>query len=717
LLNANLFMKKYTLFLAVSIACLLLFSSHKTDEGMFPLSHLSQVDLKEAGFRIGEKDIFNPDGVALTDALVRLGGCTGSFVSDQGLIITNHHCVFGTVAGLSDKENDYLENGFYASDKTKELKTSMTCKITKSYEDVSMKILDGVNLNQNPVSKKEIIRENMDRLLNEERSKYPELSIEISEMFVGYSYTLFRYQILNDVRLVYVPPRTIGEFGGETDNWEWPKHTGDFSFVRAYVGKDGKPAAYSEDNIPYKPRKHLVVNPNGTKNEDLVFILGYPGRTYRNQPSQFIQYQQEHILPFISEWYGWRMETMEEYGKEDRDKYLSMAGTIKGLANTKKNFEGKMYGLKQTGLLEVKQHEQAALRSKMEEMGTETKFFDVIDSLYQIRLNNARKDLLLNRYYSDCGAFMAAITIENMKVKKTPKPSDTAFWNIWKKDLRSKLQSRYSLLDESLDRKILTELLNRTKALPKNQSLKSVNKIKNAEKWAIKAYESSYYDDPTLLYKMIDSLPWLVYSNSDELQKLASKMLPELLKSGAEQTAIEDALNNQLPLLLDARIKYDNKNFIPDANSTLRFTYGYIKGYKEGLNPHLQPFTHKKEIFDKMATDNVDYRVSTPVRELLLTERIAKELLDEETDDLVICMLYNMDTTGGNSGSPIMDADGKLVGVNFDRAYTATLNDYSWNVDYSRSIGVDIRYVLFTMKYLNNAEPLIKEMGITLSTP
>ena len=206
----------------------------------------------------------------------------------------------------------------------------------------------------------------------------------------------------------------------------------------------------------------------------------------------------------------------------------------------------------------------------------------------------------------------------------------------------------------------------------------------------------------------------MVYKEKGKLRILAKALLPILKEIEDRNIGISAQLNNLMPTLLDARINYNQKKFIPDANSTLRFTYGYISAYKTGLNKHPEPYTQRKEIFEKNATDNIDYRLSVAVKGLLQTENIAEELLDSETKDLVICMLYNMDTTGGNSGSPVMDAEGNLVGVNFDRAYTATLNDYSWNADYSRSIAVDIRYVIFTMKYLNHADNLLSEMGINL---
>src|SRR5690554_1327404 len=313
------------------------------DEGMFPLSDLNRVDLKKAGLEISQTDIFNPGQVGLVDALVRVGGCTGSFISDEGLIITNHHCAFGAVRLASTPENDYLTNGFVARQKEHEIQAQgLTIRITDSYEDVSNRVLQAAQSSTDPAERIHLITEQRLAIAKEAEEKDPSIKAEVSEMFIGKSYVLFRYKTIEDVRLVYVPKESIGVFGGESDNWVWPRHTGDFAFLRAYVAPDGSPASYSKDNVPYNPKKHLKVNAQGVKEGDFTFILGYPGRTFRHRPAQYIEYQERFLLPYTSELYEFQNKVMEEAGKNNKATEISLATRIKRNANVMKNYQGKM---------------------------------------------------------------------------------------------------------------------------------------------------------------------------------------------------------------------------------------------------------------------------------------------------------------------------------------------------------------------------------------
>ena len=335
----------------------------KPDEGMFPLSDIKNINLNEKGLKISVDEVYNPNGVSLVDALVKLGGCTGSFVSNEGLIITNHHCVFGIVSNASTVENNYLENGFLAESREKELPAKgLSCRITDSYEDVSVEVLEAANSAEDISKRTTAISDKIKEIVEREQKKDSTITATVSEMFVGEQYVLFKYKTINDVRLVYVPPRNIGEFGGESDNWVWPRHNGDFSFVRAYVAQDGSNAKYSEDNIPYQPKKFLQVNPNGVNEEDFVFILGYPGRTYKHQPSQFLMMQEKYQLPYIQDLFAWMINLYEKRGENDPEFALNISSAIKGLANTEKNYRGKMQGMERLKLVQKKQEEEKQLQ-------------------------------------------------------------------------------------------------------------------------------------------------------------------------------------------------------------------------------------------------------------------------------------------------------------------------------------------------------------------
>jgi len=262
-------MKNRILILTICLFIIIIFSgtiSFIPEEGMYPLSEIHKLNLNEAGLKISVDEVYNPDGISIIDGLVKVGGCSGSFVSEEGLIITNHHCVFGSVQRASTLENNHLENGFLAKTREEEIVAEgLACHITESYEDVSEKILKAAEEADDISKRSELIEKKIKEIVKDEEKKDSTIKAEVSEMFTGQSYVLFRYKIINDVRLVYVPPRNIGEFGGESDNWIWPRHTGDFSFVRAYVAPDGTPGKYSPNNIPFKPKRFIKVNPNGVQ--------------------------------------------------------------------------------------------------------------------------------------------------------------------------------------------------------------------------------------------------------------------------------------------------------------------------------------------------------------------------------------------------------------------------------------------------------------------
>lgn len=699
----------------IALGLCLSFSSFSTlEEGMFPLSELHRVDLEKAGLKLPLKSIYNPEGTSLVQALVRVGGCTGSFVSNEGLIITNHHCAFGAVAAASDPEHDYITEGFMAKERSKEIPTSIKARITASYEDVSAQVLNGLNAISDPAARSMKLDANIEQLVKDEQANHPDLLIEVSEMLQGKSYTLFRYQELKDIRLVYVPQRSIGEFGGESDNWVWPRHTGDFSFMRAYVGKDGQPAEYAEDNIPYTPKEFLKINPNGVKENDFVFILGYPGRTYRNQPAQFLEYQNTYQMPYISQWFDFQIEQMQELGREDKALEIAFASRIKRLANTTKNYKGKMQGLQRTSVIADRKKDDEGMMAMVNndpalknEYGT---VFQEIDQIYQEKLATAQRDLWLGQVFSSSGLFFSAGYVANRQeaykdVKKADRDNFIAMEFV---NRAATLKRNGSIAHPELEKRLIKALLYYGATLPEGQrpaSLEAFSKesdIKESiDAFVEKNYAKSLFSNTEKYTEMLEKSSAKLMKVKDPFMEIAGDLWKQLMKYQDAEKKRLDALTILLPKMIDIRQMYQKSTFLPDANSTLRFTYGYIRGYSPADAEVHNPFTHVKGILEK-ASNSGDYYLEEYIQKLL-----------ESADPMsIVCFLYNLDTTGGNSGSPIMDDKGQLVGVNFDRAYTATINDFAWNEEYSRSIGVDIRYVLLIVKELGKGDHLLKEMGV-----
>lgn len=715
-----IFNSRLLLFFVLSGLLFAGFYRFRPDEGMFPMSELSRLDLKKAGMRLTSEELFNPGGVSIADALVRVGGCTGSFVSSEGLIVTNHHCAFGSVQAASSVENDYIEEGFLAQRKEDEIEAKgITCKITQSYTDVSDQILASIQGESDPAKRVQLSAQKIREIEKTENEQNPGLSCEISEMFTGKTYVLFRYQIIKDVRLVYVPPRNIGEFGGEADNWEWPRHNGDFSFLRAYVSPDGKPAPYSPENVPFKPKKHLQVNPNGAQDGDFIFILGYPGRTFRNQPSRFIQYQEKYQLPYIADLYEFQIQTMKDLGAQDKVLEIRVADRIKSLANVSKNYRGKIEGLKEINLTRQKASEDAELQQFIaqnpELSSTYGQLMPSIDQVFDEMEKMAPLNLWMNQIYGSAEILAAAaLLIDAGEKMPQVKPEDQ---EKIKKQFILKMRSYLTEMDAVVDQKLLTRMIVDARKLPATLKVNAVEELfksckdeqdisNKLKKWR----EKSVLIRPAMTYELI-GMPL------DSLKRLKDPILNFVfaLKAQADQMrpaaqARTGQLSQLMAAYVEAKMKQSQTQFIPDANATLRLTYGYIRGYsvKDAVNYKSQ--TWLSGMVEKSAAGG-DYTIHPKVK-ALYESKIFGNYRAKDKNDVPLAILYNTDTSGGNSGSPIMDADGKLIGINFDRAYHATINDYAWNEKYSRSIGVDIRFVLWVTQQVSGADFLLKEMGI-----
>jgi hypothetical protein len=694
------------------------------EEGMYPITSLGKLDLKAKGLKIDPAGIYNPKGSSLIEAVVQLSGCTGSFVSPDGLIITNHHCVFGAVQSASSVEKDYLTNGFLAKTRGDEIQArGMTARITEQMRDVTADVMSVVKDSMDPLERAKAIEGRIAELTKKAQAELPGKSIAISEMLAGKSYVMFVATVLRDVRLAYVPPRSIGEFGGEDDNWVWPRHTGDFSFVRAYVAADGKPAEHAAANVPYHPKRYLKVNPAGVNDEDFVFILGYPGRTYRHQTSYYMAYEENLRMPFVADLYEWQIKTMEELGRADRATALKFDARIKGLANTMKNYRGKLVGMKRLQLVAAKQQEEAGLQKFIEaEPQRKLVYGTVLEQtakVYAEMTSRAPYELVLDNIASMSVLARLGTTVFEAG-REAGKPSaerQAPYRDDALAAARKGAAATFANFHEPAEKLFLRKILALAAALPRDQRIAPIDdRLKgDYSEQAISRFVDEAVAATTLktaegfgaaVGKSAEALSQL----NDPFVNLAKDLAPlaQQLRDVRQRRSAE--LSKLSALLIDVKQQYQQKDFLPDANSTLRFTYGHIRSYSPADAVIHTPISTLTGVIQK-TRDEYPYATPAEVRALYKAKDFGRYRLPKQ-NDVPVALLYNTDTTGGNSGSPLMNARGELVGVNFDRAWGATINDYAWNEAYSRSIAVDIRYVLWVTEKLGKADFLLKEMGV-----
>ncbi len=690
-------------------------SGLKADEGMYPMSELKGLDLAARGIELTADQLFNPNQVSLVDGICRVNGCTGSFISPEGLIITNHHCAYDAIQQASTASRDLLGDGFQAKTRGDEIPSpGYVVRITEDYRDVSQQVLEVVQPGMDFLARTKAIQKRSRELERQAEVDHPGLRAEVAEMFTGKTYVMFLYTFLKDVRLVFAPPASVGNFGGENDNWEWPRHTGDFSLMRAYTAPDGSSASYNAANVPYKPKRVVKVNPNGANEGDTVFLLGYPGRTARHKTTSFLKYEQKVRLPITVDLYAWQIEEMTKAGLNDRAVEIKMSARIKSLANVEKRSRGQLQGLQRADIISSRQATEDQMQKFIDaDAARKQKYGKTLTQIADVYAELEQKypfEFCLEQLRSAPRTASAAYFLVDAANERT-KPDVERELPYADKNIEQTTQNIANGLRDfhaPTEKVLLRGLIERLKKFPESQSIPALAELIRDPSKIDQLVESTKLANDGVLAKLAKLDKKSLAENQDPMIALLQQLHPLYVSQRDLNKQRDGRLNELYGLLLEIKPEFLKSSFVPDANGTLRITTGKIRAYSPADGIVKTPVSTFRGVVEK-TTGKDPFITPDAVMEKWMAKQF-DNYAHPTLKDVPVAILYDTDTTGGNSGSPVFNSKGELVGVNFDRCFEATINDFAWNTNYSRSIGVDIRYVLWIVSTVYGAEHLRKEV-------
>jgi hypothetical protein len=714
--------------LLTSALILTVFSGFSTvpDEGIWIPLLIEKYNIKlmkEKGFKLSAEDIYSVNHACMKDAVLNFnGGCTAELISGEGLLITNHHCGYSQIQEHSSLEHDYLTNGFWAMSRQEELPNQdVTVSILKWMEDVTGKVLEGVTESMDPGEREKLISSRITEIQQKavEGTGY---RATVRPFYMGNQYFLFVNETFRDVRLVGAPPSAIGKFGGDTDNWIWPRHTGDFSLFRVYADRNNQPADYSADNVPYKPAYFFPVSLKGVKEGDFTMVFGYPGSTSEYVPSYHIDMIKNYIDPKMITIRTKKIDIIDAAMDSDPLIRIQYSAKKAGISNSWKKWIGEIQGLERMNTIGKKQEYEAKLTKWIEADNERKAKYGNILPAYQEVYSGLKEYMLVNSFtnevMSGIEAMSLARSLSRLSDLYEKNPEDEAVIKI-KEDLIQYSKDFFKDYNRETDMKLFVALMQiygetlegkwlapgylELKRLCKNNFAKIAGKIYRRTVFADEAQFRAFVTNfgPSSVSRLKKDPLYAIPVDAGNF--LSKNVLPELIRLNSDMQKLNRSY-------MRAQMEYDPERvFYPDANSTLRLAYGTVKGYFPKDAVYFEPVSTLEGIIEKDNPGIYDYNVPERLKELYLKRDYGRY---GHNGEMPVCFIANNHTTGGNSGSPVINAEGYLIGINFDRAWEGVASDMAFNPDQSRNISLDIRYALFIIDKFAGAGYLLNEMKI-----
>ncbi len=680
------------------------------------LKGMNETEMKNLGMKMSVKEIYDVNNSSIKDAVPHFnGGCTSEVISPKGLILTNHHCGYSQIQSHSTVDHDYLTDGFWAYKMEDELPNeNLTVTFIVKIEDVTTAVLNGTATLTNEAEKQKKIQENISALSNS-LPKESWQENKIRTFYEGNQYMLFVTETFTDVRLVGAPPTSIGKFGSDTDNWVWPRHTGDFSLFRIYADKNNRPAKYSKDNVPYTPKHFLPISLDGVAEDDFTLVFGYPGKTNEYLPAVAIEQIVNELNPAKIEIRDKALKVADGFMRKDKAIKIQYASKYAGIANYWKKWIGETQGLKKSNAVAVKRESEQAFQQKITKAGKEKEYGTLLAD-FEKNYTAIAPYALAREYFMETVQRNTELLTTGFKLYQLEQVynarGEQAF-NDRKTNLINTLADFYKNFNASVDEKVFEQLIELYANQPSKQFLpKGLTNI-NAKNLASEIYIKSKLKDYDSLKKLLsgDAKTVVANLNADPafilVKELSDKynkeIAPKYDEINLEITALQRTyMKAQLELNTDSRI-------FPDANSTLRVTYGKVKGYEPKDATIYTPITHLEGVMEKYIPGDYEFDVPAKLIELYKSKDYGPY---GDNGKMPVNFIGTNHTTGGNSGSPAIDAYGNLIGLNFDRVWEGTMSDIYYDPSICRNIMVDIRYVLFIMDKYAGAKNLISELKL-----